>query len=387
MSVMAVGTGILAVARGASGKATPDFVEYWAAGQLLVHGADPYDAAATLRLERAAGWNTGQPEITYSPPVIFILVAPLGLFGAKAGAVLWFILLVGGLLISVRLLWILNGRRAGQLQLLCFCFAPALTCLMSGQIGIFLLLGIVLFLYLHKGWPFLAGISLVVCCVKPHLFFLFAVVLLLWAIERKQYRMLMGAGAGLLAACVLTLCFDPHAFSQYARSIVVAKPTEPMVPTLSRMFRFVVHRDAVWLQFLPAIVGCGWALWYFWNRRRNWDWIEQGLLLLLVSVACAPYAWFTDEAVLLPAVLAAIYKTEDSGLLMFGLITGAALGELFNGLWMTSPYFIWTMPAWLAWYLYATYRGGRISSGEESPVEGWQPQDASSILPPGIDGE
>jgi hypothetical protein len=373
MAVMAVGVSIWATSRSAHGEASPDFVEYWAAGQLLVHGADPYDAAATLRLERAAGWNTEQAEITYSPPVIFILVAPLGLIGAKAGAVLWFTLLATSLMMSIRLLWILNGRRAGQLHLLCYCFAPALTCLMSGQIGIYLLLGIVLFLYLQERWPVLAGAALVVCFVKPHLFLLFGAVLLVWAVNKRKYSLIAGVVAGLFAACVLTLCFDPHAFSQYAQSIVAAKPTEPMVPTLSRMLRFIVHRDAVWLQFLPAGVGCGWALWYFWKRRERWNWQEQGSLLLLVSVACAPYAWFTDEAVLLPAILAALYRSEETrrSLLPFGLITGTALGELFKGFWITSPYFVWTMLAWLAWYLYATYGGGRIASAEESRIEGW----------------
>jgi hypothetical protein len=85
--------------------------------------------------------------------------------------------------------------------------------------------------------------------------------------------------------------------------------------------------------------------------------MEQGLLLLLISVACAPYAWITDESVLLPAILAALYQAEDSGrsLLPFGLITGAALFELLRGIWITTPYFVWTAPAWLAWYLFATY--------------------------------
>ena len=365
MTVMALGVAVLAVTKSARGVGSPDFVEYWAAGQLLTHGADPYEAAATLRLERSAGWNTEQPEITLSPQVIFFLVAPLGLVGSKTGAVLWMILLVACLAISIRLLWILNGRRSGQLHLLCFCFAPVLTCLMAGQIGIFLMLGIVLFLYLHKPWPFLAGLALVVCFVKPHLFFPFGAVLFLWAMNRKQYRILTGIAAGLLAACALTFCFDPHAWSQYERMLTVARPTEPLVPTLSRMFRSLLHRDAVWLQFLPAAAGCGWALWYFWSRRSRWDWMEQGLLLLLISVVCAPYAWFTDEAVLLPAILAALYRAEDSGrsLLPFGLISGAALVELFRGLWMTSPYFVWTAPAWLGWYLYATV-GSRQNSCE-----------------------
>lgn len=80
------------------------------------------------------------------------------------------------------------------------------------------------------------------------------------------------------------------------------------------------------------------------------------MLLLFVSVACAPYAWNTDEAVLLPAILAGLYRTEDSGrsLLTFGLIAGTALAELLCGVWITTPFHVWSIPAWLVWYLYVT---------------------------------
>lgn len=364
MAAMTFTESILAVNRGILGNGATDFLEYWAAGQLLIHGSDPYEAAATLRLERSAVRNAELAAITLSPPVIFFLVAPLGLVGAKTGAVLWMIVLVASLVTSIRLLWILHGRRRDELHLLGYCFAPALTCLMAGQIGIFLLLGIVLFLYLHQHWPFLAGVALVVCFVKPHLFLLFGTVLLLWVVNSRQYRILAGFGAGLLAACALALCFDLHAWSQYAQMMMIARPAELQVPTMSGTFRSFVHRDSVWLQFLPVVAGCSWAVWYFWRRRNYWSWLEQGLLLLLVSVACAPYAWITDESVLLPAILAAIYRAEDSGrsLLPFGLITGAALAELLRGIWMTTPYFVWTTPAWIAWYLYASHGGSRTES-------------------------
>jgi hypothetical protein len=32
-----------------------DFIEYWAAGQLMTHHANPYDPSEILRLQRAAG--------------------------------------------------------------------------------------------------------------------------------------------------------------------------------------------------------------------------------------------------------------------------------------------------------------------------------------------
>jgi len=78
--------------------------------------------------------------------------------------------------------------------------------------------------------------------------------------------------------------------------------------------------------------------------------------VLLVSALCTPYAWFSDEAVLLPAVLAGVYRAADSGrsIVPIGLIAGVALVELYAVGHMASPFYLWTVPAWFAWYLYAT---------------------------------
>jgi hypothetical protein len=128
------------------------------------------------------------------------------------------------------------------------------------------------------------------------------------------------------------------------------------VPVLSVIFRCLIDCNAVWLQFLPEAVGCIWALWYFWTRRDRWNWMDQGLLLLLVSALCRPFGWFSDETALLPAMLAGIYRADNSGrsLVPFGIIAGAAMLEVFAEVQMTSMYYLWTVPAWLVWYLYAT---------------------------------
>jgi hypothetical protein len=175
-------------------------------------------------------------------------------------------------------------------------------------------------------------------------------------VSQKAYRILAGIGAALLAACTFAFCLDPHVWSQYAQMMRLLKPAELFVPTLSKMLRLLVYRDAVWLQFLPEVAACCWAVWYFWTRRSRWNWMEQGLLLLFVSVACAPYAWQTDEAVLLPAILAGLYRIKDSGLslLMFAFIAGTALAEILSGIWITTPFHVWSVPAWLIWYLYVT---------------------------------
>jgi hypothetical protein len=264
--------------------------------------------------------------------------------------------LLACLVASIRMLWTLQGRPSDRLHLLGYCFAPVMECMMAGQFGLFLLLGIVLFLYFHKSQPFLAGAALLLCATKPHLFLPFGVVLLLWIILQKQYHILAGFCVALLASCTLVFAFDPAAWPHYSQMLRTSEIMSEIVPTLSEFFRLLVNRDAIWLQFLPSTLACIWALWYFWTQRRHWSWMDQGLLLLLISVLCSPYAMLPDECMLLPAVLTGIYKADSSGrsLLPFGCMAGIAMLEVFARIPMTSAYYLWTTPAWLAWYLYAT---------------------------------
>jgi len=336
--------------------ANRDFIEYWSAGQQLIHGANPYDGAAVLSLERAVGYVGEQPKITFSPPVAFFLALPLGFVGAKAGLILWSIALLAAISIANWILWRINGRPASRWHLLGYVFAPVIACQMAGQLGTFLLLGVVLFFLLHQSKPLLAGAVLLPCALKPHLFLPFALALLLWIIDRKAYRILAGFILTLLASCALTLHFDAHVWSQYVEMMSKTRVMDAFVPTLSVVFRMAIDRDATWLQLLPEICACIWATWFYWTRRSVWNWTDQGLLLLLVSAACTPYAWVSDEAVLLPAVLAGIYRAVDSrrSLIPIAVFGAAALIEVLAAVKMTSPFYLWTVPAWLAWYLYAS---------------------------------
>jgi hypothetical protein len=293
-----------------------------------------------------------------NPPVAFFLALPLGLVSPKTGLILWLLVLLASLSVSIWIIWLLNGRPDSRFHLLGYAFAPALVCLMAGQFGIFLLLGVVFFLYFHRSSPFIAGAALLLCALKPHLFLPFAIVLLAWAVRRKTYRILAGFSAALLASCALSFCLDSHAWAQYSQMMQTGGALNEPVPVLSVMFRFLVDRKAVWLQFLPQTAACAWALWYFWTRRNRWSWMDQGMLVLLVSAVCTPFGWFTDESMLLPAVLTGLYRAADSrrSLLPLAVIAGVALIEALANISIMSRYYLWTTPAWLAWYLYATGR-------------------------------
>lgn len=332
-----------------------DYIEYWAAGQLVVRGNNPYSVASVFQIERAVGYDSNQPIITPSPPLILLLCFPLGFVPVKSGLILWMVANLICLSASIMLLWAMNGYPDNPFHNLGYLFPPALACLMAGQLGIFLLLGIVLFLRFHRSHPFLAGAVLLPCVLKPQLFLPFACALLLWLIGRKIYRILAGFAVALIAGCALTLCFGRHIWTQYLALGHNARILPLFVPTLSVALRMVVARNHIWVQFVPEIAACLWALWFSWTRRSHWDWLHHGMLVLLVSMLCTPYGWFSDESILLPAVLAGVYSALRNGrsLIPLYLIAGIALIEVLAQAQLASPYYLWTTPAWLAWYLYA----------------------------------
>jgi hypothetical protein len=338
-----------------------DFISYWAAGQLAVHGANPYDFRAVSGLELAAGRGAAEPVLMMrNPPIALPLAAPLGWVRPKTGLILWLILLLGCVALSLWLLWRLHGKPDTYFHLLGFIFAPVLACFMAGQFGIFLLTGVVLFLYFHRSRPWLAGAALLLCAFKPHLFLPLAIPLLLWiarGIDReRRFRILAGFAVALAVSCGLTYTLDPHAWTQYLHMLRIGRAADEAVPALSVFFSRLISPNTTWLRFVPEAAAVIWAAWYAVTRRAQWDWGREGLLILLVSAVCTPYAWYTDEAMLLPAVLAGVYVAVESrhSLIPLAIFAGAALVETFANVQITTPYYLWTTPAWLGWYLYAT---------------------------------
>jgi hypothetical protein len=333
-----------------------DFVVFWATGQQLVHHASPYDGEAMLRIERSAGFSA-ENGVLYmrNPPWALPLALPLGFIGLRAGALLWSLALLACQMVSVRILWRMHGRSRGCLHWLGVSFAPALLCVLMGQTSLFALLGYVLFLDLHRRRPFLAGLSLWLCTLKPQLFLPFAVVLLAWILVSRSYKVLAGVAAAMAASSAAAFLIDPTAWTGYLRMMRMARIENARIPCLSVALRFWLSPQTAWLTYLPVALSCVWALAWFWSRRRKWDWISDGSLLMLVSLVTPPYAWVYDDCLAIPALLNGAYLTR-SRILPAALALASVLmnAELLSGLRIGSAFFLWTAPAWLAWYLLAT---------------------------------
>ena len=330
-----------------------DFIVYWATGQQLVHHGNPYDPAAISQIEHDAGFQGGASYYMRNAPWALPLALPLGYASPMVAALPWSLFMLGLLIISVRILRKLFGSPGNHLEWLGYCFPPALYCVILGQTSIFLLLGFTLFLRLHKTRPFAAGAALWLCTLKPHLFLPFALVLLVWIVVARAWRVLAGGVAAFAAGALVTTWIDPAAWSQYAYYMRTSVVTREFTPCLGDLLRDSIHPSAEWLAFVPAVVACVWALMWFWPRRRTWDWLEQGSLLVLVSLLVAPFGWIFDQTLALPAVLGGVSRTS-SQLLLSALALIYILVEIqlirFD---LHSAVYLWPTPAWLIWVLFA----------------------------------
>jgi len=294
-----------------------DFAVFWATGQQLAHHANPYDGEALLRIESAAGLG-GRHVAMYmrNPPWGLPLVYPLGWLGLWAASIVWSLLLLACLAASVHMLWVMYGRPRNQRHWLGYSFGPAIVCMIIGQTSLFALLGLVLFLRFHRTRPFLAGVFLWPCALKPHLFLPFALALIAWVVVSRSYKVLIGAGAAIAASIAIALLIDQQALIQYAHMIRTSGIESDFIPCVSVILRKWISAKTVWIQYVPSGLACIWAGAYYWKRRSNWDWMRDGSLLMVVSLLTAPYSWIYDACILIPALLYGAYVTRSRNVLL-----------------------------------------------------------------------
>lgn len=333
-----------------------DFCSFWIAGHRLLDRLNPYDAAYALQVERALGFTEAKPLVMRNPPWALWATLPLGMLDYASAWIFWTCCLILSLAISARLLWTMYG---GSQQwrwvtvAVTFGYAPVLACLAVGQTAPFVLLGLTLFLYLQDRHQFWAGFVLLLAAFKPQLAFLFWITLALWCVHRQEWKRMAGVIVGISSAMLIALCFDGHVAGEYWSMLRGESLATQFIPTLGGLLR--QRFGYAWLQVLPSIAGVVWAVIHYLRHRRSWNWKEQLPILLLASMLLTPYAWLVDEVVvLLPLVgAAAALATTRRGtklLVLFGIVNAGIVVALTLGVRVVSPYYTWTIWAWIVFY-------------------------------------
>ena len=342
-----------------------DSIAYWTAGKLLLTHDNPYDIDHVLEMEQQHGYAEQKPLVLRTPPWSLFMVLGLGVLDAFWAWVVWIAASIVALLISMRLCWRLYGAQQTPQNLFWivgYLLAPVPACLVAGQMGIMLLLGVVFFLWLELERPFLAGAALVLPFAKPHLLSLFWFALIFWIISRKKWAVATGFVTAFALACFLPLLFDPHVFADYRQMLRRASVGLEFIPALSGVIRLLFFRRWFWVQFVPMAIGLAWCARFVVWHRSNWDWREHAPALIVTSVLTTPYAWLTDEVVVLPAILQAtvwIYLgrknlkvTSRIVVFIFALLNLLLLLILRSKQPFSTGIYFWSSIVWFSFYFF-----------------------------------
>ena len=363
-----------------AGASKRDSIAYWAAGELLIHHQNPYSVPDVLALQRSQGYVGQKPLMMRPMPWSVWLFLPLGLLSVYWAWVVWTAILVGCLVVSIRICWRLYGDRLeppAPVVLAAYFFAPVAGCLVGGAMGLVLLLGITLFLYLEEDHPFWAGVALLIPLAKPHIVGLLWPILAVWILTRRKWLVLAGAAVALLLSSAIALSFDPHIFQHYRAMMHDQAIQNEFIPALSGMIRVLFFRRHFWVQFVPLGLGFAWSAWYYWKNREAWRWSVHGPAVLVVSLLTTPYAWMTDEVVLIPAILQSVLWLSDKRLkvrsqlviVFFVLLNFLLLRILQAQVPPSTGIYFWSSLVWFGWYWYArSFQLSRQSTPESTPV-------------------
>jgi hypothetical protein len=343
-----------------------DSIAYWAAARLLIEHQDPYSASSVLALQRSQGYQAEKPLVLRTPPWSLWMVLPLGWLDAYWAWVVWLAILVTSLFVSMRLSWPMygEGNHPPTVFLLAgYLFAPVPACLVAGQLGLVLLLGIVLFFVFEERHLWLAGAVLLIPFAKPHLFALLWPILAIWIATRKQWTMAAGFAIAFLSSVAITWVFDPAVFWHYREMLRQASIQYEFIPAVSGVVRLIFFRRFFWVQFLPMAAGFAWSAWYYWKNHNIWIWKIHGPALLVASVLTTPYAWMTDETILLPAILQAVLWVYQARakltlksqlvIFVFACLDFLLLLLLRAKIPFATGIYFWSSLVWASWYWYA----------------------------------
>ena len=363
-----------------------DSIQYWAGARLLLNHDNPYDWDKVLKLEQLQGYPEDRPLVIRTPPWSLFMFMPLGLLNVFWAWILWFAASVASLIVSMRICWKLYGQDGAQsvFAIVGYTFAPVAACLVAGQMGFVLLVGLILFVWLEERSPLIAGVALILPFAKPHLLVLFWITLFFWIIWQRKYKIASGLFAALLPVVALAFAFDHGVFRDYRNFMSHAAIGHELIPALSGVVRALFFHRMFWVQFVPLALGSVWCVWYFFRNREQWNWRTHGMTVMVVSILVTPYSWLTDEVVLLPAVLQAamwVYNSRQRirigaglAILAFVCLNILLLLILTAKIPFSSGMYFWSSLVWFTWYFYAR-RFARLQTAA-SPAPRITPQTA-----------
>jgi len=346
------------------GRGEQDFIRYWAASRLLVIGGNPYDGKELTALQ-----NETQPDLmikegdiveAWNPPWLLLTLLPLGLLPFNFAVPLWIFLNVVIVVSSLWMSWQLSGGADNRRLFLIVLgagvlFGNTVILIRLGQISTLVLASLLIgitFIKEKRDW--LAGAILLIATIKPQLSYLVLLVLLIWSLYHRRWKILAGMALAGLASVLIVWLILPDWLSIYIQTIRRLPFTNIYTSTLgsfiSEVFRISIFKYIAILLLPLAFPIAKYADKIGWFTTLN--------LALVISIPLSIYGFSFDQVLLLPAVvqmIAWITQKKLSSKVAMGIGIGIMITYALL-LWMMSlkelPYY-WFF--WISFFILCLY--------------------------------
>jgi Glycosyltransferase family 87 len=330
-----------------------DLTQYWAAARLV--RLNPYSFQSVAVLEKSAGVSvSGTPLVLKNPPWAIPFILPLRFFNYRVAFALWTVFSVVVVAGCVRAVWQRIEKSESLFSILLpILFGPTIVLLMLGQWTVLVLLGITGFLIMverRRDW--VAGAFLVLVMGKPHVALLFLLAIALWTLRFRRWAIFYSAVSALAATSLAMLAINPHIFIQFLGRTRQVVDETVLYPNLGGMLYMVTGHHV--LALLPQIAGIVWLIFYWSFRWHDWNWMTDGMLVLVVSIASSYYSYPYDEILMLPALVTAyVLGNKRIFIVCFAAVNvgyGLYLSQVAGSIGFSYMFLWWTATGWLMTY-------------------------------------
>ncbi len=347
------------------GAGDRDLQAYWSSAYLFAQGEDFSDPIRLGEIERSLTTHAGS-ETLYSwfSPTGNVVLLPFTLLPFTRAVSYWLVINIIILFGSALLLWGDTDRKWIPL-VAAFSFSMSVYSLVFGQINFMEVLGLALFLSLFRAdRPYLAGASLVLTTIKPHLVILTLPILLLDLLRKKEWKVLAGFLAAMLLCMLVLFAIYPAWVQSFAGVVTSGMGNVRETPTLTGLLvilgQYTIGKG-IWI--IALLAGISWWL----KSGKNWDRRRFIDISLAAGLIVAPVGWSYDQIMLLLPILSLLawvvrgaMPATVSKIIVALLILGNLLAYLQH---IPVPSDVWFF--WIPFFVLGLYMAAwnRVGSG------------------------
>jgi hypothetical protein len=336
-----------------------DLQAYWSSAYLFAHGQDFSDPVLLGETQHTLTTRT-DPETLYSwfSPIGNVVLLPFILIPFTKAVYYWLILNIMILFYSTILIWDDVNPRAWIPLLAVFSFSMTVVSLIFGQINFMEVLGLALFLSLNKrDKPYLAGASLVLTTIKPHLVIITFPIIVLDLLRKKEWKVLTGFGVALAFCFIILFIFYPPWIQSFLSVVTSGMSTVRETPTVNGLLVLLGEKQMgklIWL--IALLIG---IIWWF-VRGQNWDRRTFIDISVTAGLIVSPIGWSYDQIMLFFPILSLLawiangkLQKQTSRVIILVLVAGNLTAYILRTFTPSDVWFFWVPILVLGLYLIA----------------------------------